>query len=78
MRRNGSRYMVYMDRKDFNRDVLPFEQLEEFQTDSSNIDTGATLMKIDEDEKNYVITYYNQKGIVATYKKRKNKPNEQR
>ena len=74
MRRNiRNVYWNHLDTHDYNKHVLPFQELTEFKTDSMDIDTGATLMKIEEDDKCYTIKYYNQNGIVSTFKKRKSK-----
>lgn len=66
----------YTQSADIGWHIMPYKQIDEFKNDSSDLDTGATLIKLEKDDKYEYATYYNAKGIVSKFKRKIKKNNE--
>jgi len=50
--------------------LMPYKDLE-CHSDSSDLNTECTLIKITEDDKNYIVKCYNGHGVRHVFKKKK-------
>lgn len=72
MRRND-RYSNYNDAYDVSANpekyILPYIDIENFISDSTDMDLGLTFIDITSTDKCHFIKCFNNKGIQSTYKK---------
>lgn len=58
--------------------VMPESTMEDedFTSDSSDMNTNSTMLKITNDGKHECITYFNENGVISTFKRKIKKEKE--